>query len=840
MKKRKTAKLTVALGQVGLLMSLLLLAILAGLVPDRIGALRHGRAVLAESVAISVTGQVQRGMSNQIANDLSLLVERNDDLESAGLRRMNGALQAVAGEHADNWISMEQEYSTDSQVMVPIFEGQNQWGKLELRFKSHASWFGADISYVQVAPLMIFMGLSSFLVFYFYLGKMLKHLDPSRAIPQRVRSALDTMAEGLLVVDRKGHIVLANQSIAQILGRNVDELLGHTADDFGWAHSEDEPGTQSTSPWERCLSTGLAQRNHVVHLDDDKQMRTFIVNCSPVLVSDKKLGGALISLDDVTQLEEKKKELGVAKEAAEAANKSKSEFLANMSHEIRTPMNAILGFTDVLRRGYGKSGLNPQKYLNTIHSSGTHLLDLINDILDLSKVESGRMDVERIQCAPHEIVEDVIQVLNVRADDKGISLSLEVDGEIPDSIQSDPSRVRQIVTNLVGNAIKFTSEGGVRIVLGFQSDPHPEYLIQVCDSGIGMSAEQIDKIFDPFSQADSSVNRRFGGTGLGLTISRRFADALGGGIEVTSEEGAGSVFTVRLAPGELHDVAWIDGQALGKVRRDELLPKTKWVFDSKRVLVVDDGQANRDLVSIVLNEVGIDVTVATNGMEGVKRATEESFDLILMDMQMPVMDGYLATMTLRDRGDMTPIFALTADAMQGAERKCLDAGCSGFLTKPIVIDELLKVLGEVLDGTQCEVDHEVEPLWGVPSSDWDLQGNNQVDLRLDEETPIYSSLPTDVDEFREIVKQFIPKLQVKLLEMAKAVERQDFEQLALLAHWLKGAGGTVGFDVLTIPAAELEAVAKEQAVDRILSCLQNLVNFSRRLRVRESSLSGGT
>lgn len=838
MKKRKTAKFTVALGQVGLLMSVLFLAVLIGLVPDRVDALRQGRAALSESIAISVSDQVQRNVPAQTESSLNLLAERNDDLVSIGLRQKSGELYVSVGDHEENWTPMTQEYSTESQVMVPIYEGQNQWGQIELRFQSQQGWFGIEASNTQVIPLMTFMALASFFVFYFYLGKMLKHLDPSRAIPQRVRSALDTMAEGLLVVDRKGQIVLANRAIAGILDKEVDELLGLTTDDLGWAIADDQTDTQSTPPWERCLSTGDPQRNDVVHMDDGRgQKRTFIVNCSPVLVSDKKLGGALISLDDVTQLEEKKKELGVAKEAAEAANKSKSEFLANMSHEIRTPMNAILGFTDVLRRGYGKSVRNPQKYLNTIHSSGTHLLGLINDILDLSKVESGRMDIERIRCAPHEIIEDVVQVLNVKANEKGISLSLEVEGSVPESIQSDPARIRQIVTNLVGNAIKFTSEGGVKIVLSFQTDGPEEYMIQVCDSGIGMGYEQLNRIFDPFSQADSSVNRRFGGTGLGLTISKRFADALGGGIDVSSEPEVGSVFTVRLAPGPIDDVKWVDGSELGRTRRDAYQPEAKWVFGSKRVLVVDDGQANRDLISIVLNEVGLDVVVATNGKEGVEKALAQSFDLILMDMQMPVMDGYLATSTLRSKGYEAPIFALTADAMQGAEQKCRDAGCTGFLTKPIVIDELLKSLGEVLGGVQCEVEEDhAERGWDPIAS----ENSSELESQSNDESPIYSRLPTEVDEFRDIVAQFIAKLPGKLLEMAKATEKEDFEELGLLAHWLKGAGGTVGFDSLTKPAEELEEAAREGVTDNIVSCLQNLVGLSRRLRVQKSEVGCAT
>ena len=236
----------------------------------------------------------------------------------------------------------------------------------------------------------------------------------------------------------------------------------------------------------------------------------------------------MVSFEDVTQLEENKVELRKSKEHAEAASRAKSDFLANMSHEIRTPMNAILGFTDLLQRGLYDNPDEQSEYLGTIHSSGTHLLDLINDILDLSKIEAGKLDLEMTDCSPLHIFSEVINILKVRAQEKGISLELIVEGTIPETIQSDPVRLRQVVTNLVGNAIKFTETGGVKIVARWIDDRQPKLEFDVIDSGIGMTDKQVARIFEPFVQADSSVTRRFGGTGLGLSISQKIIEALDG------------------------------------------------------------------------------------------------------------------------------------------------------------------------------------------------------------------------------------------------------------------------------------------------------------------------
>ncbi|MCA9216691.1 MAG: response regulator [Planctomycetales bacterium] len=824
-------------------MSILLTALLLGLVPDRQSALREGRASLAESLALSSSEFVTDSQFERIEKHLYIVVERNAGILSAAMRRADDVVVVEVGDHKEHWTSMRGEYSSDTQVRVTIFAGPSRWGQLELRFESPNEFAWLQFDQAHVVPLIIFVAICSFLSFYFYLGKMLKHLDPSRAIPPRVRAALDTMAEGLLVVDMQGQIVLANSAFAEILGKNVDALIGRSAHDFQWKTSDGSPLSHKQAPWGQCLATGEARRNDSVFLrDQHNSLRTFLVNCSPVMsAGGKKHGGVLISFDDVTQLEKKKVELHQAKEAAEEANQAKSKFLANMSHEIRTPMNAVLGFTEILRRGYGVTAQDARKHLNTIHSSGKHLLELINDILDLSKVEADRLEVERIKCAPHAIVRDVVQVLAVKANEKNISLSFEAAGELPETISSDPSRLRQIVTNLIGNAIKFTESGGVKVILGFVQSQHPQLRIDVCDSGVGMSQEQMAKVFDPFSQADSSVTRRFGGTGLGLTISKKFAEALGGDITVTSEQGKGSVFTVLIDTGPLDGVAFVTPDDIDSYERQDSGKHTTWRFNSGRVLVVDDGVENRELVNLVLRDTGLTIDQAENGKIATEMALAAKYDLILMDMQMPVMDGYTATRILRENGLKIPIYALTANAMKGFEKECFEAGCTGFLTKPIDIDLLLAAVGNQLDGEQIEVemtDPETELPDAVAFTDFGSSGRpkphtgaGELDSASNSNEPLISSLP---DDFREVVEMFIPRLYDKLDEMDTALQEKDFSALADLGHWLKGAGGTVGFDAFTGPAMTLEKYAQQQQTEGAALTLVQLRKLADRIQVPEA------
>jgi two-component system, sensor histidine kinase len=388
-------------------------------------------------------------------------------------------------------------------------------------------------------------------------------------------------------------------------------------------------------------------------------------------------------------------ELMVAKEAAEASNRAKSEFLANMSHEIRTPLTGILGFTDLLLAG-GDDGelVKREEYLTTIQASGKHLLGVINDILDLSKIEAGRVEFDCESSRPDQIVQEVVRVLQVKAEEKALDLNVRWETAVPETIRTDASRVRQALINLIGNSVKFTASGSVTIAGRFiESAGRPQMQFDITDTGIGIAPEQIEHIFDPFVQADNSVTRRFGGTGLGLAITRKIARGLGGNLTATSTPGVGSTFTLTIDTGDVTGVAFSSPAASEKPR-----PVTAASLDRQRafaaneILLVEDGETNRKLIKLLLERAGARVTTAENGAIGCEFALRRPFDLILMDMQMPVMDGYSAARKLRDAGLTLPIIALTAHTMSGDREKCLEAGCSDYLTKPIVPEQMFDLI----------------------------------------------------------------------------------------------------------------------------------------------------
>ena len=417
------------------------------------------------------------------------------------------------------------------------------------------------------------------------------------------------------------------------------------------------------------------------------------------LSSGEAMGGRFYTamVRDITQRKRAAAELQVAKESADAANHAKSSFLANMSHELRTPLTAILGFAELLMDD-GCDGPDVREGISVIRRNGHYLLDIVNDLLDIAKIEAGTLSVDLAPCSPVQMLHDIHALMQVRSQAKGLTFSFECDGPLPQLIVTDPVRVRQVLLNLVGNAIKFTEKGEVRLLARADAERPDHVQFEVSDTGIGISAEQIGRLFQPFTQADSSMTRRFGGTGLGLAISKRLAELLRGELSVRSALGGGSTFrlTIPTQPQKAASFHAQPADAAPPVLREDEGSRSLGDIEA-RILLAEDCLDNQRLVARVLQKAGAEVVAVENGQIAVQEALAAQdegrpFSVILMDMQMPFLDGYDATRRLRDCGYRLPIVALTAHAMRDDRDKCLAAGCDDFLTKPIDFPRLIATL----------------------------------------------------------------------------------------------------------------------------------------------------
>jgi PAS domain S-box-containing protein len=487
-------------------------------------------------------------------------------------------------------------------------------------------------------------------------------------------------------------------------------------------------------------------------------------------------GGIVGSIVDVTEFRE-------ARDAAERANRAKSSFLANMSHEIRTPLTSIIGFAELLLDPSGSAG-DKADAATTIIRNGRHLLEVINDILDLSKIETQQLEVERIEVALPKLLGDMTALVSGRAREKALKFSVAHHLPLPAALRTDPVRLKQILLNFCSNAIKFSAAGEVRIDV--RHDAATQTLrFEVTDSGIGMTAEQISRLFKPFVQADVSTTREFGGTGLGLYISRQLADLLGGDVGVTSEPGVGSCFTLSVPlgidAGALQLLA--DPRDFEEAQRPQALsaPIAVPVLNG-RVLVAEDGVDNQRLFATYLRQTGLTFEMVDNGRDAVERALAGDYALVLMDIQMPLMDGVTATRALRDRGYAGPIVALTANVMRADVETYRDCGCDDVLAKPVDRGHFYAVL-----------ERHVAAAHTVAAPFEDTETGYERHLAA-------------------LTAEFVAGLPDTLAAIDRALNHGDWPALRRLAHTLKGTAGSFGYGGITALAAEVDAALADGAL----------------------------
>ena len=499
--------------------------------------------------------------------------------------------------------------------------------------------------------------------------------------------------------------------------------------------------------------------------------------------------------------------------AAEQASRARGEYLAEMSHEIRTPLTAVLGYAELAAEA-PRGSAERDEAIRVIQRNADHLLSVINDILDISKIEAGKLVLNAENFSVVSVIAQTVSMMRVRAHQRGISLTVEYAGEIPETILSDQARLSQILVNLVGNAIKFTEEGGIQIVSTFLPDwrsAQPAVRIEVIDTGIGIASDQLKLLREPFVQAEASTHRKYGGTGLGLAIVNHVIDKMGGTLTIDSQPGKGSNFAVTIPTGPLEGVAMLHNPA--EAYQEEVRHAAKpdlpgQVLAGLRILLAEDGPDNQRLIGAILRKAGAKIEIVGNGRLAVDHALGNQFDLILMDMQMPEMDGYQATRALREQEVSVPIIALTAHAMSGHRGKCLSAGCTDYVAKPInrrqLIETVMQHTGRQDGGNGLEA-----PAGSAARAEQILR----------------SEFDDDVD-LAEVLDQFVADLPGRVEQMRAAVANGCFQELRRLGHQLKGAGGSYGYPALSDLGARLEDVAEASDTEGVTLALNELAELT--------------
>jgi signal transduction histidine kinase/DNA-binding NarL/FixJ family response regulator/HPt (histidine-containing phosphotransfer) domain-containing protein len=538
---------------------------------------------------------------------------------------------------------------------------------------------------------------------------------------------------------------------------------------------------------------------------------------TPIFDENSELIGSIHIAKDVAGHKEIQEQLQRAKEAAEAADVAKSEFLANIRHEIRTPMNSIIGFSDML----ANENLNgqQQEYVKMIRDSAQNLLSLINDIVDFSKIEAGKLDVEILDCSLGQILNSIESIMKPKAAEKGLEFKIIEREGLPSQIRCDPTRLNQCLVNIVDNAIKFTKQGQVHLKVFVQQIDNKSFIcFDIKDTGVGIPLERQAAIFESFTQADGSTTRKYGGTGLGLTITKKLAELLGGRLSLTSQEGKGTTFSLMLPAGlDVSKQPTLDRSDIAVQANDVERPNLRHRF-SGSILVAEDNPTNQMLIKQLLKNMGFEVTTAEDGNVALQKTLTHSFDMIFMDIQMPNMDGYETARAMRENGITIPIVALTASTMSGDEGKCICAGCNDYLSKPIKRKELLTTIQKYIPPSNEDLSMETDTaktkidnskLLYHPKDEKSTHPQTPVptDTQTDQDVIDWDSIMNvcgDEDMVKEIVEIFLTDAPKCMEIIANAIKTENPKDIELYTHRLKGTARHIAAKQLETNANHLE------------------------------------
>ena len=618
-----------------------------------------------------------------------------------------------------------------------------------------------------------------------------------------LNATLESTAYGILVVDCDGRLVSWNQRFVE-LWQMPPELLvpGSKRRVLEYVAGLTRDPEAFVSHVTQLIELPQNASNDTVELADGRVFKRISL---PQRLDNQVLG-RVWSFDDITELKS-------IEQSALAASQAKSEFLANMSHEIRTPMNGVVGMIDILQQT--DLSLPQQRMLNTIAQSSMALLGILNDILDYSKIEAGKLAVESIPTAIGELVQDAVQLLIHAAQAKSIELRVEVDAAVPPWLYLDPTRVRQVLLNLLGNAIKFTpghseTASWVRLqaLVHTAEGNDPLLVLRVSDNGIGMSAEVVERLFQPFTQADASTSRQFGGTGLGLSISQRLVELMGGRIRVSSAPGQGAEFSVELPLIPAAPVA-VDHQAPGRRRR----PRAEVTLDAQSgkpaplVLLAEDNETNRDVLREQLRRLGYRSETANDGVEALQKWRAGHYDLLLTDCHMPRMDGFSLTEAIRSSetpGQRAIIIAVTANAMEGEAQRCLDHGMDDYLSKPLRMTELQQTLTRWLP-LPTPPDSQPAPFQESPPDDQ----ATTVGLPVWDNDALTAVVGDNPGMHQRLLAKFLVNAHRQLAQIQSASLATQIDQIVSVAHTLKSAARTVGAMALGELCQQIETSGRD-------------------------------